>query len=178
LARLQVRTDPVPHLAEASQVTMPNPVDVDVLVDRGRILLADAKGRVLQLDGASLETQTEAPLDKPASQAPWLVNNRLFVEAGRDQLVSCDPANKLAADWKLPLGGVSLAGAPFAWKDQLLVALRDGQVWRVDPKTGEKLAGIHLGQPLSFGPRSLGEAILVGTLDGSLLSIQSLLGGN
>jgi outer membrane protein assembly factor BamB len=177
LARLQVRTDPVPHLAEASQVTIGHPVDVDVLVDRGRIIVADSKGRVLQLDGASLETQAEAPLDKPASQAPWLVNERVFVESGRDQLVSCDPANKLAAEWKLPLGGVSLAGPPLVWKDQLVIALRDGQVWQVDPKTGEKRASLHVGQALAFGPRSLGEAILVGTLDGSLLSVQSLLGG-
>lgn len=177
LARLQVRTEPVPHLAEASQVEIGNPVDVDLLVDRGRILLADAKGRVLQLDGASLETQAEVPFDKPASQAPWLVNDRLFVESGRDQLVCCDPATKLAADWKLPLGGVSLAGAPLAWKDQLVIALRDGQVWLVDPKSGEKRATAHVGQPLAFGPRSLGDAVLVGTLDGSLLAIQSLLGG-
>jgi hypothetical protein len=177
LARLQVRTEPVPHLAEASQVSIGNAVDVNFVVDRGKILLADAKGRVLLMDSASLETQAEIQLDKPASQTPWLVGGRLFVESGREQLVSCDPANKLAADWKLPLGGVSLAGAPVLKTDRLVIALRDGQVWQIDPKTGEKVATSHVGQSIAFGPRSLGDAMFVGTLDGSLLAIQSLLGG-
>ncbi|MBI5761075.1 MAG: PQQ-binding-like beta-propeller repeat protein [Planctomycetales bacterium] len=177
LARLQVRTDPVPHLAEASQVSIGNPVDVPFIIDRGKILLTDAKGRVLLLDSASLETQAEIQLDKPASQTPWLVNDRLLIESGREQLVCCDPANKLAADWKLPLGGVSLSGAPVLRNGQLVMALRDGQVWQIDPKSGEKLATSHVGQAVAFGPRSLGDAVFVGTLDGSLLAIQSLLGG-
>lgn len=176
LSRIQFRTTPVAHLAEITDWEAGRPVDQKMAVDRGRILIVDAAGRLVCLDAASFEPQGEFTLDQPASQAPWPLDDQVFVEIAGTKLACFDLTQRLARQWELPLKGASLLGSPVRLAGKLLVALVDGRLLLVDPTNGEVTTMVDLEQRLGFGPQVWGEQVVVGTLDGSLLVVNPMLG--
>lgn len=174
--RIQQRKSPVAHLAEVVHWDAGSPVDFSFVLDQGRLAVADSKSRLTLLDANSLEPLAEVQLDKPVMQALWMTGGRLLIEVGGEQIVSLDMTQKLEQQWSLALPpGALLAGAPYAREDDLILAFRHGEVWRINAQTGETLRKINLEQPLTFGPRQLGETIVVGTLDGSLVQVNAIL---
>jgi hypothetical protein len=175
LARIQFRTSPVAHLAEVTHWDAGRPVDQKLAVDRGRVLVADTAGRVVMLDASSFETLGEVRLEQPARQTPWPVGDQVFIEVASVKLVCCDSNEHLKRQWELSLEGESLAGAPIRHEGRLLIALMGGRLLLVDPESGKIARQIDLAQRLCFGPQLLGDRVIVGTLDGSLLVVNSWL---
>ncbi len=175
LFRVAMHTDPVAHLAEVARWKSPAPVDLPVLAARERIFLADSTKRLTMLDASSLEPLATSVLDLPATQSPWLIDNHLLIELGGERLACFDAAAKLEKLWDCPLAGAPAAGAPLPWKDQLLLVLQDGRLALLDRQSGKPVRTADLEQTLAWGPRKIGEQVVVGTLDGSLVSITTWL---
>jgi hypothetical protein len=178
LARVQLRNTPVPHLAEAAKLEFEQPLDVPFEIQQGRLALADASGRLQVLDAATLESRGTAQLPAAASNAPWTVGERLYVETGGDQLHCFQLEPELKPLWNVPLDGVSLAGAPIVFHNRLIVAKQNGDVCAVDPNEGKIAGVVHTRQPLVLGPQQLGESVLVPAVDGSLHRVEHVLNAN
>lgn len=174
VSRIQFRTSPVAHLAEVTHWDAGNPVDQRLAFARGRVFVADTAGRVVVLDASSFEPLGETTLEKPARRPPWAVADRVLVETAAGKLVCLDPSQRLERRWELALEGGSLVGAPLTTESgRLVVALADGRVWLVDPKSGAISETLDLGQRLCFGPEAWGKRLVFGTLDGSLVLVDS-----
>ncbi|MSR57509.1 MAG: hypothetical protein EXS05_07540 [Planctomycetaceae bacterium] len=179
VSRVQFRTSPVAHLAEITHWDAGSPIDQKPGIDRGRVVVADASGRVVLLDAASFEPLGEIRLDQPAGRPPWPVGEQVFIElAAATKLVCCDLQRQLARQWELPLEGAALVGCPIVYRDRLLIALRDGRLLIVDATSGTVTRTLDLEQRLSFGPERWGDLLIVGTLDGSLLALNAWLDQN
>jgi outer membrane protein assembly factor BamB len=152
------------------------PINTKLVVGGGRVLLTDNQPRLVMLDASSLEPQGEQPLSLPAAQAPWLLGDQVFVDVGSQKLICFDAAAKLKQLWELPLGGTSVAGTPLLFGDSLLIVLQDGRVNKVDPTNGkiQEDASFDIRERIAFGPRSVGDKLLVGTLSGGLYSLDAI----
>jgi len=173
ISRIQLNREPVPHLFEVAHVDTGAAIEQAPVVI-GEQLFVVAGLRLLQLDVRTLETKHEVAIDAPASQPLRSVADKLFVMTGREHLSCFDPADQLQLLWRLPLEGASLAGAPFAWNDRLLVALQDGEILVLEPGSGEIVQRIDAQQSLAGGFYRLDETIVVLTRDGSLQPLTSL----
>jgi outer membrane protein assembly factor BamB len=95
-----------------------------------------------------------------------------------DELV-CTSAHSGKAQWRCPLSGDlkkvggSLAAAPVPAGDHLLLATLEGNVLRVDPKTGKVHHRYEIGSPMRFSPAVDGGRIYVGTQDGRVVCIDT-----
>ncbi len=172
LARIQNRQQ---HLAQASKLQLDNPIDVKFCVHDGRIMLADAKARLLILDASSMDTLAETQLDAPASNSLWLAGDRLFVETGREHLNCFAVKPELKHLWSVPLEGFPLAGKPLTSGKLLVVARQNGDVWALDPAAGKVRPLVSIGQPLSFGPIAVGSFLVVSSIDGSLYRVEAAM---
>ncbi|MGE3315507.1 MAG: PQQ-binding-like beta-propeller repeat protein, partial [Planctomycetaceae bacterium] len=175
LVRVQFRSSPVPHLAEVAARKLSAPVDVPFAVKDSRILLAGSDGSLQMLDGASLETESEAKLEQPAASALAIIGERLFVETGGSHLACFDIKNELQQIWKTPLEGTGLSGPPARFRNLLIISQRDGQVRSIDPSSGESRANVDIGQPIVLGPQSNENSLLITTVDGSLRRVESVV---
>ena len=175
LANVQFRTQPIPHLKEIVALSLEHPVHVDFVVHGGKVILADAGQRLQIINASDLQRQSQLELIAPASNALWLVGDNLYVETGRNQLHCFQVGQTLKQLWSIPLDGGTLADRPLIFENMLVLANQDGTVLSVNPSTGEVKNRIRLGQPISLGPRQLGDTIFVAAIDGSLYRIESVL---
>ena len=81
--------------------------------------------------------------------------------------------NVVSLQFDILLPGEQLVGAPLLKEEQWLCATRDGYLLRVDPKTGQIVRQERLTSRLYLSPREIGKLPIIGTLDGSLLSLQA-----
>lgn len=174
LLRVQLRTGDVPHLAEVARVELPQPVDVPFAVAKDRIVLADADGVLRVIHARTFEPLAELPLNALATQPVWQVGPTFHVETGRDTLHAVALRDGAKLLWSVPVEG-PLAGAPLLRENSLLLALKRGEVWSLDPQTGQVRQRIPVGQPLSLGLRQLGETVIAPTEDGSFYSLKAVL---
>jgi outer membrane protein assembly factor BamB len=169
-------TTSVPELSQIRSIEFGQPIDGPVTLANGKLAVADA-GRRLQIFNASnLESSGEVALEAAATNAPWIIADRLYVETGRNTLNCYRLALKGKPIWSIPLGGASLSGAPLHIGEALIVATIDGRVRLTDVATGKILRTADAGQALVSGPRKVGSLHLVPTSDGSLYRLDSLLG--
>ncbi len=175
LYRIQYRTEPLPHLAEAARTTIDDPVDVPFAISGNRLFVADAAARlqVFDVDDLSLTNTIELPL--AASGPLWIVDGRLLVEVGRRELHSYEIGEQLTHSWTVPLEGHSLAGPPVAVDGRLVFARVDGTVASVRGTDGSPVASVSLGEGIQIGPRRVGEHLVVVSLDGSLYQVNVVL---
>ena len=171
VARIQFGIAPVPHLEEITHWDAGSPVDLPMALAGGRLFLVDATSRLVMLDASSLEPVAQTVLEGSPAARPRSVGGQVVVELKTDQLVSYDIAGKLEKMWEYPLQGGAMTGDPLVIEDKLLVAMSDGRIVWLDAKTGQALRTIDLGQRLAFGPQKWGETIVVGTLDGTFISL-------
>lgn len=174
LTRVELRTEPVAHLAEIASWEAGHPVDVGLAVAGARVVVGDSAGRLTLLDAGSFEPQGDQHLEQPPRQTPWIVGDVVLVETLDGHLVGCDMTRRLARLWANALGKASLVGAPLEVNERLLVALVDGRVLLVDRATGKIVKSHALEERLAFGPQRWGEHFVVGTADGCLIRLNSL----
>ncbi len=175
LSRFQLRNEPAPpHLAEVVRVERDDPLDVGFLVENDRVIIADAGKRLQILDSSNLAPVAETNLEKSASNDLWLLDNYLLIETGRDRLNCFDTQQGLKRLWSIPLEE-QIAGKPLRVDRQLIFAAINGEIVAADLKTGDVERRMRLDQLISIGPWKIGEMILVGSIDGTLYRIESIL---
>jgi outer membrane protein assembly factor BamB/TolA-binding protein len=175
LMRIQFRASQVAHLAEVDRLELGRPIDVSPAISAGRFVVADAGGHLKVFNLATMDLLSEVELDAPASNRPWIVNDRLYVETVDHRLICFSMEGKLQQIWTLPLENSPLAGAPLAVGNQIVVARQNGEVWALDPTSGEIQNRLNVGQPASLGSQNIGEFLVLPTIDGSLHRIESVL---
>ncbi len=171
VARIQFGIAPVPHLEEITDWEAGSPVDLPLALAGDRIFLVDAASRLVMLKTGTLEPMAETTLEATAAARPRPIGDQVLVELKADRLVSFDAARKLEKKWELPLSGGALTGDPLVADGRLIVALSSGRILWVDRETGKETRTLDLGQQLGFGPQQWGELIVVGTIDGTLISL-------
>ena len=83
---------------------------------------------------------------------------------------------KIRRSWRTKLSGGTLfsngtlTGDPLTDGDTIVVVGRHGVVQKLDHQTGKLIASVDLGQPLASGAARYGDAYLVSTADGTLLT--------
>jgi hypothetical protein len=175
LTRVQLRTQDVAHLADASKSQLDSSVDVGLLVHNGRVVVADADGKLRLLDASNLDTLSETPLEAPATSAPWIVGDRLFLEVGGSKLACFAVEPNLNALWSVALEGARLAGGPLPFQNRLLAVMQDGELWVLDPESGEVVHRVTTQQPVTLPPQVVGSYLVVPSIDGSLHRIDAAL---
>jgi len=175
LVRLEYRTAPAPHLYPISKIKLGTPLDRDLLVHRGQVVLATSDRKLQLLGAADLQVVANVDLPAAATAGPWAVGNRVLVETGRKQLMCLDPADNLKVLWTSEINGHSVAGSPLSVDGRLMIAFDDGRVVVVNSADGQVGRSVELGQPVALGPRAYGKKILVSSIDGTLYRIESLL---
>jgi PQQ-like domain len=177
LMRFQFRTDPRPHLFEVRNLQLKSPVNVPFVVFEGTVVFADADRQLHVLDAQSFQILGSTELDGVASNALWMVDGKVFVETNHSELQAFELTPEPKKLWSLSLGNSGLAGSPLTVGPDLLVTKQNGDVWMVDPHTGDVRQRHSIGQTLVNGPMIFGNHILAFSLDGSLYPLESLLTG-
>ena len=172
-AQLEWRKEPVPHLAEVTQAS-------GLRLPGGRIetidtdwLAVSGEKRLVRLSQQSLEEESGIDLPSKIVDGPWIVGRVAAVETEDGHLRGIALNAELSLQFDVPLPGEQLIGAPLPREEHWLCATRDGHLFRLDPKTGQIVRQEHLTSRLQLAPRLVGKMPFIGTLDGSLLSIQS-----
>lgn len=175
LLKLQYRTTPVANLTQVAQTDFEQPADVPMVIDKGRLIIALADGRMQTIDASTMEPLSEIALRDPAAVSPWVLGDRLFVETAGYELACYDLSAKLALRWSLPLKDSALAGSPLAADDAVILALQNGEVWNVDGQGGNVRNRLDVGQLLHGAPERIGDSLVVFSIDGSLYRVESIL---
>jgi hypothetical protein len=172
VVKIQYRTAPVAHLYEGAKLAMDQSIDVPPVVGKDRIFVADSTGRLRMLHKSNLEPLAETKLDAPVSGPLYLVANRLFVEVGRSQLVCLAIEPTLSKQWSVPLEGGGISDRPIESPAGLVFGERSGRISRVHLETGEVLTRTTVEQPIDLGPRPIGTAFFVCSIDGALHRVE------
>ncbi len=175
MSKLQYRTGAKAFFQVASEVVYQQPIDVAPTLHNGRLITADAAGTLRVLDVTAMETRAEIALGAAVSKPVWVAEPLLLAEVGRQRLVAFDSAKPKEPLWSLPLEGNGIVGAPVLIDGLLIAVQQNGDVLKLDPKSGEISEKLSLGQLATNGPIRLGNLLTVLTADGSLHHVESLV---
>ncbi|HIQ20275.1 MAG TPA: hypothetical protein EYH34_03425, partial [Planctomycetes bacterium] len=138
--KIQYRTSPQPHLFAAATWSAGAPIDVPPTAHRDWIVVADSARRLRLLHRSNFEPLGEVHLPAAASGRLYVVEDRLLVEAGHEQLLCYQLGRELQRLWALPLKGTGLADRPLLVEGRMVLAERSGRVCQLDPQTGQVTA--------------------------------------
>ncbi|MBC7817545.1 MAG: PQQ-binding-like beta-propeller repeat protein, partial [Planctomycetaceae bacterium] len=175
MSKLQFRTGEKKFFQTVSSVDLPQPIDVEPTLHKGRLITADAAGTMRVLDVTAMETRAEVVLGGPASKPIWVVEPLLLAEVSRQKLIAYDAAQPKQPLWTLNLEGVGLVGSPLLIGNAVIAVQQSGDVLRIDAKTGQVEQKLTLGQIATHGPLRVGNLLVVLTADGSLQHVESLV---
>lgn len=175
MLKLQYRTGDKTFFQTVTSIDFPQPIDVAPTLHKGRLLTADAAGKLRVLDLTSMETKVEIALGGPASKPIWVAEPLILAEVSRQRLVAFDAADPKQSLWTCSLDGVGLVGSPLLIGNMLVAVQQSGDVLRIDAKTGKIESKVSLGQVATVGPIRMGNLLVVVTADGSLQHIESLV---
>jgi outer membrane protein assembly factor BamB len=160
---------PEPHL----EVVETAEVEVELvtpMVVAGEKILCGARGRsddsLVSFSLTELKQADELKLEGRIVWGPEVVGESTYVATDRGGLV-CASADCRQV-WQAPLANAWPAGAPIADDLGLVIALDDGQVRRLDLKSGSPLGEFNLAQPLSGAPVPFAGRLLLTGRDGTL----------
>ena len=172
LYRVQIEPQPKPHLEARDRHTLSQPVvsPVAVVGDVAYAVDTDGALAVFKLPELGRIQRSGQPLGGRCVWGPRRVGGCVMLSTDDDRLLCLDGTGELRWRVQLPYG--PLAGAPLEAGEQYILAAIGGVVWRVEASTGKELGKIDTGRPLGTGPVPLGEQLLLGGRDGSLLEIE------
>lgn len=177
LSRLEYRTNPTAHLQQLDQVALGNPVDVAPVLDKGKLYVTDASGRLQILSVNGFDRVADAKLANPGVGKLALAGNRLLVATSVGNLECYDTDQNLKQLWSIPFSGDLLADAALLEQGKLVIATHSGHVKALNPDTGAEAKSLSLDNSIDYGPVKVGKFILVATTDGALHRVESVLGG-
>ncbi len=173
--KLQYRTGAKCFFQTVSSMAFAQPIDVTPTLHKGLLITADAAGTLRVLDVTAMETRAEIALGGPASKPLWVTEPLLLAEVGRQKLVAFDATQPKQPLWSMDLAGNGIVGSPQVIGNVLIVVQQNGDVLRIDAKSGEIQKKLSLGQVATHGPIPLGSLLTVITADGSLHHVESLV---
>jgi hypothetical protein len=172
LYRVQIEPQPKPHLEARDRHALSQPIVSPVAVVGDVAYAVDAAGAlaVFKLPELTPVQQLGQPLSGRCVWGPRRVGGHVLLSTDDNRFLCLDGSGELRWLVQLPYG--PLAGTPLEVGDQYILAALGGAVWRVEAKTGKELGKIDTGRPLGTGPVPLGNQLLLGGRDGSLLEIE------
>ena len=176
IKRLGYRTSPKPHLQRIETLDVGQKVHVPPAVDKGRMLVADASGKMQLLDVNGFRQVAEVMLVAPAFGKLTILGDRVLVQTEDRQLRCLALDKKLAEVWSLDMGEDSVSGTPLIEDGSLILGTMQGRVLVLDPESGDEKRTLQLDQVIEHGPFKLGSHLVVVSIDGSLYRIESSLG--
>ena len=175
LSKLQFRTGDKCFFQTITSIDFPQPIDVNPTINKGRMMTVDAAGTMRVLDITAMETRAEIALGGPASKPLWVQEPLLMAEVGRQKLVAFDAAQPKQPLWNYELNGTGLVGSPLLIENALIAVQQNGNVLRLNPKTGKLEKKLSLGQTMTHGPMRVGNLLVAIAADGSLYHVESLV---
>ncbi|MHB8897563.1 MAG: outer membrane protein assembly factor BamB family protein, partial [Thermoguttaceae bacterium] len=163
--RVQVKADPIRHLAAAATAQLDDPVTSPIAVLGNLVYAVDRADSLVRLDLSDLVNKTQTPLGAKCVLGPWTVGNRVVLVTDDERMHVIDSSGKSRSD-KLPYGQPT--GEPLADGSHWLLASATGVVWRVDPATGDELGKKETELALAAGPALSGSRLLAAGHDGTL----------
>jgi outer membrane protein assembly factor BamB len=160
----------LPHLAALAEVELAQPLVSPVAVV-GQLACAVDAAEVLNT--FQLPDLSRGPRHQLSGRCVWgpkAISERFMLTTDDGQLFCLDPDGKLLWQAALPYG--PLAGTPLPVGNHLVLAAVSGVVWRIEAASGQQVGKVEVGQPLGSGPVLLGDRLLVGGHDGSLLEVK------
>ena len=173
--RLQVRSEPVPHLAEVAVAELGEAVSVAPVASGGRLYVATHQS--LQcLDAVTLEVLAKIPLAHPLSRSPVLVGDLLALEfsVGNQttaELLELLPPCKSRGKWQAT--AARLVGVDRLPEQQAILVWSHGQLTRCSLTDNRELATLDLGQTLVAGPWNIAGEWCVCAADGAILPLKA-----
>ncbi len=89
-----------------------------------------------------------------------------------EKLMAFDAEGKVK--WATAFPNAQIVGQPTIAGDKLLIATRNGQVWNLDPASGEIKGDVNLGQPLSTSPLFDNGRMYLGTDEGAIIVVTAV----
>ncbi len=175
LVRVEYRSSPSPHLAEISVTAFANKIEQPLAAGSGFVAAATTNGKLLLMQGASLEVLAEQDLGGIASGAPQIASGIVTVDVAGQTCRIFRLDSELSAAGEIPLNGYATIGAPLETADGHLVARQDGTLFLLNSDGVPSESMQQLGQQLQSGLTRIGEYNVVVGLDGSIYSIDSSL---
>jgi outer membrane protein assembly factor BamB len=172
LARLQFRSDPLPHLAAVVTKTIDRPIDQSPCVVGSRVVFVDSDAELHVLDTAALQPVFTAKLSSPAI-GMWQEGSSVLIETRDHDLLDYDLSSQPKSTFRVALHGTGPAGRSQVIGGRLIVPCRDGTVLALDPSTGVELSHMFVGQPLSGDAIDFHGQPVVTSVDGSLYSLEA-----
>lgn len=167
LARIQVRTTEVPHLAEAAKVQLEMPVDVPPILRGDSLYVADSSRTVQHFNWRTFDKEGRRQFAETV-RGLWSADSSCVVWTGDGKLQQLSGGRDLPIRWTLELKGLEPAGPPLQDGGQLWFACRDGVVIAIDTATGIESRRLRVPQALTTGLRKLGDGTYAVACDGAL----------
>lgn len=167
LSRVQIRQDDVVHLAEAAKFQLPQPVDIEPVLQGDEMWIADATGTLFRLDSRSFDVKGQRTFGQPV-RGLWSDGSDRYVQLVDGTLHAVTADNGLTDKWTGNFSGAELLGHPVKRGDQLLWVDRTGTVLQISAETGQESARSRLPQSLALGLTTVGDALFASAIDGSV----------
>lgn len=175
MSRLEFRSNPTTHLQQLDQVALGNPVDVPPVLDKGRLFVTDASGRLQILNVNGFDRIADARLPSPGVGKLALAGNRLLIATAAGNLECFDVDQNLKQLWTVPFNKDLLADVALLEQGKLLIATQSGLVKALNPDTGAEAKSVQVDNLIDFGPMKVGKHIVVATIDGAFHRVESVL---
>jgi outer membrane protein assembly factor BamB len=120
------------------------------------------------LELPTLKELQKWPLSGRLEWGPASVGERILLATGAE-LLCLDSEGQLK--WKMPWDRGAVAGEPRMLEGELVLATEQGAVVAIDPQSGETVAAVEVGEPLSGGPLVYQEKLLVAGKAGVLFLV-------
>ena len=153
----------------------PHTIEVSPTAANGYLFAATTDGKLLMMQGGSLEILAEAPLGGAPSAAPRSAGDVVIVEVAGQAAKVFRMQGGLMQTAELPLDGFALAGNPLVVDDGLLVARTDGMLAKLDKAGVPTGVSMSLGQAVQSGPARFGNQIVITGMDGSIYAVDPAL---
>ncbi|MCA8995518.1 MAG: PQQ-binding-like beta-propeller repeat protein [Planctomycetaceae bacterium] len=170
LILLKYGQSPRPNLSEASRVELGHPISYSLANGEGLIAVGDASGTLTVFSGERLDPQGKRAFPRGLTNQPWIAGGRVYAEEGGAILHCLEPSGDLPLVWSADLEGASVAGV-LMHEGQLLIARQNGEIWKIDPASGNVIGRQQLNNAISLGPFSAGDRVYVSTIDGTLIPL-------
>ncbi|MEQ8836658.1 MAG: hypothetical protein RID07_07625, partial [Lacipirellulaceae bacterium] len=166
---LKLEPKPQPHLqAVAATDVGASPLTSPLATVGGRIFAGNAAGRLTSFNLPDLEPGDGIALGGQITWGPFASNQGLLLALDTEELLLVGKDDVL---WRQPLKGDIPTEQPLITSDSIVIGLRDGQVLKLSPTDGSKLASVETNRPFVSGPTAFGSLITFVTSDGVLVLV-------
>ncbi len=156
-------------LRPLSEVSLENKLTGPIVAAGTKVFAVEATSasdNLLQFDASSLAKGNSLPLEGRVIAGPFVVDNTVFVQT-ENKLTAASIENQ--AQWSVDFSKSMLLGAPLKSANALVFLTTNGQIWVINPASGEVIGSADAGQPLSGVAKLIPSGVLVGSDEGAVV---------